>query len=229
MDWYKKYKYAQNEMTFEESISEVNNCNEAIAVFNQYKVPYRKITWPGGAAPVYVYGSMVMECDASGVSFSDANNWVYDLNDFNLDAYIPVPDFGETFWQNVSAGEKLYHGTDSENVPSILQYGINAASKTRGLSNRGTGDAVFTSSNPEGTRSYGDAVIEIDVAAMKAAGITPRVSQEDPFEGDNQRKAIAWRLGLKEFVGVERDWEGMSEETIVIHGSVPPQFLRQVS
>ena len=159
-------------------------------------------------------------------SVTEAADWISNLNDMSLSDYIPERDFNKEFWDSVGPGYVLYHATPTKNVKIILKKGLYASDKTRGISNRGMGNAVFTGPEPTALESYGDAVIEIDVGAMKAAGYMPAVSQEEPFSEEQARSAIAWKLGLRDWVGGEYGSEGLSEDTIAFFGNIPPQFLK---
>lgn len=214
-----------------EELDNVSDLKSALALLDQYGIGYDTIQWPGGASPVYVFESpngetTVLEFDQGVLGLSEANQWVTDLNDLSLDNYVPMPDFNDEFWAGVGAGSKLYHGTNRDYVDSILRRGLDPRSETRGLSNKFTGDAVFMSESPEGTVPYGDMVIEIDVGAMKAAGYMPQVSGEEPLADDQQREAIAWRLGLEDYHVEDRGWEGIAPDTIVMYGRIPAKFVR---
>jgi hypothetical protein len=204
------------------------NCQDVQFLIDKYDASYNIIKWDGGAAPVYViYNNedYVVECGENGVSVSEANQWVYDIVDLQLDSYIPAPDFNQEFWDGVSENQMLYHATDSENVKSILKHGLRISSKTRGLSNRYMGDAIFTSLNPEAISSYGDSIIQINVGQMKQEGFMPQVSGEDPLSEDQQRETIAYKLGLEDFHIEDRGWEGLDPETVAFKDNIPPRFL----
>lgn len=204
-------------------------CQDIEYLFEKYGVNWNIVKWPGGAPSLYVFedgDTYVAECDNNGISLSEANQWVYDLNDLSLDSYVPASDFNEEFWGGVREESRVYHATSSENVESILSSGLTAASETRGLSNRFIGDSVFVSTNPDAIDAYGDAIIEINVWAMSQAGYMPHVSGEEPLSEDEQRKTIAWRLGLEDFHTEDRGWEGLDPETIVFDSGIPAQFLR---
>lgn len=154
--------------------------------------------------------------------------WLHGLNDMDLDNFIPERDFNKDFWQGVGRGYVLYHATSSENVPFILKDGISASDRTRAMSNRGMGNAVFTSPELSSIESYGDAVFAINVGAMKAAGYMPTVSQEEPFAAEAAKSAIAHKIGIEDWIGGEYGSEGLEEDTIAFFGDIPPQFLKLV-
>ena len=105
----------------------------------------------------------------------------------------------------------------------IMRDGLNPMNETRGISNKSTGSAVFTSDNPEDTDSYGVA-IEINVGAMQADGYMPYVTQEEPVEEKNAKERMANMVGLEDF-----NWEvegGIYETTYIFHDAIPAKYLR---
>ena len=153
-----------------------------------------------------------------------AKDWIYSLDDYALENYIDSPQ--NNFWDEVSINSVAYHGTDSENVDNIMKVGLHRMDKTRGLSNRNTGSAVFASWDIDHTESYGDSVIEINLGQMKADGYMPDVAEEEPVTECKLREALAWKLGLKDFYcNEEYSSDGISEDTIVIYGNIPAKYL----
>lgn len=158
-------------------------------------------------------------------SIEDANTWLTNLNDMYLDEYYPPKDFNQEFWSGIGQGYVLYHATSNENLQSILKKGLRAENRTRGLSNRGMGNAVFTSPEPTSIDSYGDTVLEINVGAMKADGYMPSVSREEPFDAEEIKGAIAHRLGMEDWIGGEFGSEGLAEDTVAFFGPIPAKYL----
>ena len=151
--------------------------------------------------------------------FTPATEWLYNI--MNPEEYIEQKDPLESFW---SEGTYVYHGTEEDNLESILTNGLMADSRTRGLSNRGIGDAVFTTFDPEEAERYGDIVLQIDIGSMKNNGITFPVQMETDFEDAEVKSSLAHMLGLRYY---EPEIEhGMSHQTVIIHGNIPPQFIR---
>jgi hypothetical protein len=168
----------------------------------------------------------VMEDPESGYgSVTEANEWISGISDHELGNYVGYRDFNAEFWGDAD-GLILYHATDPKNVRSVLERGLNPSSRTRALSNRGMGSAVFSSPNPEAVSSYGDAVFSINVGAMKADGYMPQVSQEEPFEDEEMRSALAYKIGVDYEVSSEYHSEGLSEDTIAFFDTIPPKYLR---
>ena len=149
-------------------------------------------------------------------------DWIYDY-DLSVVQDEYDQQFNREFWG--SGAGILYHATDSENYESIKQEGLGARAGTRGMSNRSTGAAVFTTANPNEAESgvYGDLVVRIRADKMAKDGVTPFVFREpDVVEGE-LRSALAHAVGDEEFV---YDYEqGISPDTVIIDGSIPPKYL----
>lgn len=102
---------------------------------------------------------------------------------------------------------------------------MQADNRTRGLSNRGVGRAVFTTMNPEEAAygSYGDHVFEIDMAQLP---YHPYVGQEPAVVAYDLRGGLAHLLGADDYVPNE---EGdMSPDTVIVYGNIPPQCLKLI-
>lgn len=135
--------------------------------------------------------------------------------------YIDVTWEMETFWDSPAL---LYHATQPENVESILASGLGMKNESRGLRNRGVSAAVFTTLSEDRATDgmYGEAVFEIDTEGMKAAGLTPRVSQEPDVLEAEAANSLASALGLEDYHHeAEND-----PETVIVHGHIPARFLR---
>jgi hypothetical protein len=139
-------------------------------------------------------------------------------------------NFNDDFWR---FPHTLYHCTSPENVPLIQQDGIKAKNETRGLTNRGTNAAIFTTMEWEEVSSlqssYGSAVFEINTKLMKADGFMPEVSKEPEWERAHKLSFVFQKLGEPEnrtyperFVDSS---DGVSDYTVIIHGSVPAKYV----
>ena len=165
----------------------------------------------------------------------NASLWIYDdpmefIATCDVDRYAPgdiEERFNETFWEECPT---LYHASPEENIESILKQGIGTANKTRGMTNRGVGASVFTTTNEEYLEdgSYGDAIFEIDTNKMKAEGHTPFVSREpDQVEGD-LRSALARRLGMEDRYYYSYE-PGVDGDTVIVSGGIPATCLKLIS
>jgi len=153
---------------------------------------------------------------------TEAVEWVSRINDPS--DYYPdyEDDQNRDFWASTP---DLWHATTEDHVDSIREEGLRAENQTRGISNRSTGAAVFTADDPEALAmgSYGDVLIRINTAAMKADGRTPYTSREPDVVDAELRGAIAHRLGLRDY---EPEIEqGMDTTTVIVHGSIPAKYL----
>jgi hypothetical protein len=125
---------------------------------------------------------------------------------------------------------KVYHATAEENVEGILKDGLEPRAQTRGMTNRSVGDAVYTTMNEDSARSgtYGDAVFEIDCAAMKRDKVLPAAEQEPAAFEYEARGAVANALGMDDF---EQDGSGDGADdpdTVVLRGNIPAKYLKLI-
>jgi hypothetical protein len=139
---------------------------------------------------------------------------------------LSLDDFNARFWEHP---ELLYHATDIENTEAIQQQGLQRRNKSRGISNRGVGSAVYTTTGDDeaavgGMGSYGDTVFEINTPAMKRDGYRPAVSQEPAVAEYETRMRLARFLGAEGYQSSHED--DMSPTTVVVHGDIPPQYIR---
>lgn len=188
-------------------------------VFQHYGITPDQIDLNGETVWVFDYNNS--KCIFDGHSVSDARNWIYSIHDPAI--YINARDFNADFWDSVGEGSILYHATPEENIPKIRKGGIKVMDETRGLANRGTGAAIFTSSNPSAIASYG-VPITIDVGAMKRDGYMPTVAPEGPIEEKEAYEALAHKLGLDNFYHEVES--GIEEDTVVFYGNIPAKYLK---
>ena len=190
----------------------------------------RKVVW-GNLDPIYVIGQdendmqvIVWDGKDHYPEIEDVNRWIYDidLSDYFLDY---EEKFSAEFWENPV---ELYHATVKEKIADIEKNGLEPRNVTRGINNRGVGNAIFTTTEFETTiaGSYGDYVFQINTQQMKEDGFCPDVSQEPPVVKAEMRKQIAEHLGLEYWyddVGSD-----MRDDTLIIYDPIPPQYLTLV-
>lgn len=124
----------------------------------------------------------------------------------------------------------LFHATSEDALSSIRRKGLEARSDTRGLTNKGTPAAVFTSLDPTGyIESYGNVVLRIDTAAMKRDGYTPPVSGEYPLVEYEVLKALQHLLGIEEDDFIDSPGDDLDPSTVIVYGSIPPKYLSLVA
>jgi hypothetical protein len=156
----------------------------------------------------------------------EATEWVWRLTDNTMDVYVPDIDSNKSFWNDVFSSSTVYHATQPEYAEEIKKKGLRPSNQTRGISNRGTGSAVFTSENPNDIEPYGDVVFEIHLGDMKKDGYMPIVSREEPIEEAEKRNIIANKIGLDMFDATyDLGSEGIYSSTVVIYGTIPPKYL----
>jgi hypothetical protein len=211
-----------NEQTLEDRLNSVEGDKAAVErTLNEFEA-WKAHAYPGGA--LYCTEDAVIDVSDDGavMFYDDPQEFVNTcrIEDFYPDA---EDEFNKEFW---SFPQELYHATDDSNLYAIMKEGLNVSNKTRGMSNRWVGSALFTSENIEQLEygSYGDAIIAIDMAAMKAAGgELPYVGREPDVQEGESRESLAHALDLQNY---SYDYEsGMDAQTIIVYGSVPPQFL----
>ena len=194
-------------------------------------VPHGAHRFPSGkeVETIEVGGDLWIDEPGPPLSYwKDAAEWLEDASGRPEEFYGERDESAE-FWDGVGAGSRLYHATDEDNVESILKDGLEARSDTRGLYNRGIGPAVFAvtgeSVDDVGTvlGAYGDAVLRIDVGAMKADGYMPEATGETPLLEAEARESLAHGVGWDDY---EADSSGeYVEGTVAILGDVPAKYL----
>jgi hypothetical protein len=187
-----------------------------------------KIEFPGTTAdPVYLIDTEIVLWDGNDI-YPEVENIHQWLSMVDLEPYFPDHEdrWNQEFWRYPAP---LYHATTNENVASILKHGLNPASKTRGISNRSVGAAVFTTSNYEETKrgSYGNVVFEIDTQRLAKHPQRPYAAQEPDISEYDLRMALAHQLGQDRY---ETDIEGgMSPDTVILYGTILPEYLTQMT
>jgi hypothetical protein len=120
----------------------------------------------------------------------------------------------------------VYHHTTEDNKQSILTQGIQPSDITRGISNRSTGSATFTSAEIDESESYGNVIFEIDLE--KAIEINPDITTglEPPIEDSIRRKNLANILEVEDQGQFEPDSsDGLREDTLVVYGHIPREAI----
>lgn len=158
----------------------------------------------------------------------EAETWISkEMRGGRADKWIEFPDENEEFWRQVRPGSQQFHGTTAEAWPAIQAQGLVPGTKTRGMTNRGVGAAVFLHPSAEYCKyHYGEVVLAVDVARMKADGYMPRAEREPPAVEYDQATALAHLIGLEGFHWDTED--GIDMETVILYGKIPPQYLRRV-
>ena len=185
------------------------------------KASATKIELYGIEDEVYIIGDKIVFLDDQDATVEDKYAWIEEIDP---EDFFPGYDekWNNDFW---SGPCPLYHATTEENVKGILKRGIYASSATRGLSNRSVGAAVFTTSDVDETAegSYGSFVFEIDTRALAKDPNRPFASEEPPVVESTLREALAHKIGLEEYYSEVES--GISPYTVILHGSVGPQYI----
>ncbi len=174
--------------------------------------------------PVYKVGDDIVVWNGEDIytrveSFYD---WIYDI-----DVYDFFPNYeqkwNDNFWRHPPL---LFHETENENLQSIMKDGLLPMDKTRGLSNRSVGSAIFTTMDLMASDGhYGDVIIQINTKMLSNDPNRPFVSQEPPIVESELRSAIAHKIGIDFESDVSLD---MRDDTVILYGSVSPQYLSVV-
>lgn len=203
-----------------------NNLQKALELAEKHAA-YEEHSFPTGKKVITIELSddpsewYIVETEGEKVYYTkDAYQWVRDNVD-NYTDYYPEPG---DFWEDIGPGAVVYHGTDPENVKSIMKHGLKPMDRTRGISNRSTGPAVFTTWNQTITESYGTAVFVIDLAQMKQDGYMPSAEMETPISDSQWEESLAHGIGLTDYYAEVE--QGIDMDTVVIYGRIPPKYLR---
>lgn len=194
-----------------------DNSMDIIPVLDEFGADYEEVVFPKSKILVFETGTGTYVYEDE--SITEANEWVNDAEP--MEYYKTETD--EEFWKHNLQGFVVYHATPEENIESIMANGLEEMDKTRGIENRSTGSAIFTSDNPHDIDSYGSVIIEINVGAMQADGYMPHVAHEEPIQEKFGKERLANQIGLEEFY-----WEvesGIAETTYVFYGAIPPKYL----
>ena len=217
------YKIGSSYDQLEEALTNAEgDLAQVDAVLSQYNADLA-IEYEEGK--LYTVGEAVVDVTDKGIvtTWQDANDF---LNSYNTEQYLPFdPDeqFNKDFWDNPS---ELYHGTLQGHLDSIMKGGLNPRNETRGMSNRGTPSAVFTSTDWDEANHYYETVLSIDTAAMKAELLPTSLPfagrESDIVEGEG-KETLANALGYEDY---SYDFEqGMSPNTVILYGAIPPKYL----
>jgi len=205
---------------------EPKDLNGTIFVLNKYGFEFEIIDFPNDKVIAVNIDEKIYIIDSFYYPSAElGHNWVSDLSDMAIMSYLPdPPEFNQEFWQDPI--NPLYHATNEKYLDAIKKRGLLPRNESRGISNRSTGAAVFTSDSEEGTDSYGNVIVMINTGSMKQDGYTPYVSKEEPLEEESYKSTIAWKVGIRDYEPSDSyGSEGIYESTIIIHDKVPPKYL----
>jgi len=211
---------------FEEDVESSNNINELQKIFRAYDIPYEPVSFPNKVTLwVFDYNNerYILEPTFPYPNFEKAQEWLDGLGDYVYE-YIDQRDFNKEFWDEVGPGKTVYHGTEEQYLDSIFRDGLTPMNKTRGISNRSTGAAVFTSDYPA-VSGY-EVILEIDVGQMKADGNFIFVGKEEPLEDEDAKEALAHKLGIEDYYSDTYSSDGLDHGTVIFYGTIPPKYIK---
>ena len=205
-----------------EKIEEAKNIEEKLRFikmcaedFNEISTPVGKILSFNLDGKIYILEDDIM---------SEAYEWISDQVIYGrIENYITLQDFNKEFWDDVSNNFHVYHGTNEDRVDDIMREGLSPKDETRGIANRSTGSAVFTSSEPDTPSNYYDIVLQIDVGQMKKDGYMPDVSMEEPIQEKIAIEALANMIGLDNYEAELED--GYDYGTVIFYGNIPSKYI----
>ena len=135
----------------------------------------------------------------------------------------------EDAWREDAARSIVYHGTrNGETAEAILSDGLQTMNETRGINNRWVGSAVYTTTEPEMARQYGN-VFEVDLPRAIADGvISPDdLSREPGFNEADAMTMIAQSFDDYSFDAYSQFYgTGEDPQTVVIGAPIPVEYLK---
>jgi len=134
-------------------------------------------------------------------------------------------------WQRQAAQGVAYHGTSAKNLESIRRDGLETRRITRGLSNKGVGNAIYMHPDSYFVDSYADAglgsTIEIDIPRLIKDGLLKvgQLGREVGFSEGEAVEALASDFEDYEYTSGVGEIDGADRDTIVIFEDIPPEYL----
>jgi len=151
--------------------------------------------------------------------------YVDGLDDEELEELVPVV-YSHHFGNPKTYRDIVYHQTTQDNWNDIKTQGINPSNKTRGVSNRGTGSAVFTSSEIDEMNSYGDVTIQIDLSKVPDI----ETSLEEPIEEVYRKNQVMHMMDPESepYQFYVDSSDGLQDTTLVVYGHIPNNAIELV-
>ena len=63
---------------------------------------------------------------------------------------------------------------------------------------------------------------------MKQDGYMPMVGMEEPIEEQELEEALAHKIGLEDYYSEIESSDGLSPDTVIFYGVIPPKYLRVI-
>lgn len=209
----------------EEELENTNSKEEIVYLLKKYNINWKYIDLNGNfIISMNCNNKIFIIDDFDFPQAEEANEWIYKLNDYELYKYVGERDFNKEFWN--SGIDFVYHGTSEEYIENIKVNGLNTGNKTRGMSNKHVGNAIFTSENIDSAYSSYDVILKVDVEAMRDDRYMPLVRKEPDVEISEYRNSLAYKIGLEDFS--DEAEQGMSYDTVIFYGNIPAKYLEVV-
>jgi len=208
------------------------NPNQFLSIAQELNLKVNMLPYPitnnrkenpvAGTLYIVTDGKRLYVSDDCG-DMTEAEQWLNNL--YNIDNYVA---WEKDITENIES--VYYHGTPTENVESIMRDGLNPMNKTRGISNTGTGSAVFLTPRPEHGQSYGESIIEVNMSQwlsdLQASGQDlPEMSLEEPIQECEQFNLLAYKIGLEDYEKWCDSSDGIQDDTLIVYDTIPPQYL----
>lgn len=224
-NWYKIAQEYKDIYSVKTELDFLSSKKEIVKMLQDNSVQWEEIIFADRTSIItFEEGGLYVIDDYQFPDAEDAQEWVDGLSDDNIDRMINR-NFNSWFW-NEADGVVLYHGTSMENLDNIKKYGLQIGDKTRGISNKFIGNAIFASENIDTANSYYEVVLGINIGLMAKDSYMPEVSREPDVESYENRMSLANKIGLDNYhYDVE---QGMDPGTIIIYGDIPAKYLEVV-
>jgi hypothetical protein len=226
---YKLTPPSLEEYDFKDAINDCETDSELENILKHFASNYEIISFSSGEKIISAVVDTKHMIISTGGYYKtyEPQEWIQNIVSYgNVSDYVDARDFSKEFWDGIDGDYFVYHGTSEENLPNILKRGLEPRDETRGINNRSTGAAVFTSETPEEAAYSYDKVLSINVGAMKQNGYMPFVSQEGPVEECEMEETLAHKIGIEDYY-CEYE-QGLSPTTIIFYGKIPAKYLKAV-
>jgi len=154
-------------------------------------------------------------------TFESFDDFVYSIDTSELEEQA-LQDWRE----NDAKRTVVFHGTTAEALETIRTEGLDPRSDTRGIVNRGVGDAVYTSETADVAEASYDVVVEIDLPRAIEDGVisVDSLDREPDVIRNEVLTGIASSFAVDDFVP-EESIDGTRPDTVVISDRIPPEYL----
>jgi len=221
MNWLTKISQETNHADYIENLLLEGDIQDIFQYLDQHGIEYYPVKFTNKEVYVVILDDEPYVLDDD--KFITSEGWVQNIRDFgSVYDYYSEHDFNKEFWRDVGDGIYVYHGTKSDRLTNIQKNGLEVRDETRGVENKYTGAAIFTSTFPDEAKIY-DVILSINVSQMKRDGYMPVVSMEKVIEEAELIESLAHKVGLEEYY-VQYE-QGLSPLTVIFYGDIPAKYL----